>query len=577
MRASTRPWSCLLAGFATMSGSDFLLDCPDLRATEFSLEDDAVTIHVESTAPSSSCPRCGGTAVRVHSRYPRTVTDLPAHGRRLILRVTARRFFCDQPQCTRTLFCERFPELTTAHARTTGPLTESHQAIGFALGGEAGARLAEQLAVPTSPDTLLRRVKAAPDEPQPPARYIGIDDWATRKGQHYGTILIDLERHCVIDILPGRDGVALKTWLEEHPGVEVVTRDRWPAFAQAVREGAPKAKQVADRWHLLKNLREAVERLFARFSPEINKIATQPSSAETPAPSTEGGSTLPAVPAPSVPAPTPSTPLSPREQARRAKQTVREQRHCRVRELRDQGHSIRNTAKQLGVSTKMVIRYRREATCPDWKPGRKAPSQMDEHRVLVEEWIKSGGRNTAELHRLLSEKGFRVPYDAVRRCVNRKIGSTGRPGRRTGEATPPRPSVPSARKLSFQFISPPNDEKANPSAEPAEPRFLDRMRASIPGMAAALDVASELVSMLRKEVTCPLSDWLTKAEGSGVSELKTFAQSLREDEAAVSAALTDAWSNGPVEGQVNRLKFIKRSMYGRAGWRLLRARVKRKT
>jgi transposase len=559
-----------------MSGTEFPLDCPELRVTSWDWERDSITIHVESTLPGSSCPRCGNNASRVHSRYLRTLADQPIHGHRVVLRVTARRFFCDQPQCSRAVFCERFSELTTAHARTTGPLTGSHQAIGFALGGEAGSRLAEQLALPTSPDTLLRRVKAAPDGPLPPARYVGIDDWATRKGQHYGTILIDLERHCVIDILPGRDGVALKKWLEEHPGIEIVTRDRWSAFADAVREAAPEAKQVADRWHLLKNLREAVERLFARFSPEISKIA-QPTASVGPTPSAEAGAAPPAVPAPSGTAPTPPpSPLSPREQARRAKQAVREQRHRRVRELRDQGVSIRQTASQLGVSIKMVMRYRRQETCPDWKPGRKGRSQMDEHRVLVEEWIRAGGRNAADLHRLLAMKGFSVSYNAVLRYVNPKIGSTGRQGRRPSEATPPRPSVPSARKLSFQFINPPKAEVDKPSTEATEPRFLDRMRVSIPSLAAALDVASELVSMLRKKVTCPLSDWLTKAEGSGVSELRTFAKSLREDEAAVSAALTEAWSNGQVEGQVNRLKFIKRSMYGRAGWRLLRARVKRK-
>lgn len=572
-----------MAGLSTMSGSDLLLDCPGLRVTDFAIEDDALTISVEPTATGSSCPHCGSNAARIHSRYPRTLADQPIHGRPTILRVTARRFFCDRPQCPRVLFCERFPELATPHARTTGPLTEAHQAIGFALGGEAGARLADKLAVPTSPDTLLRRVKDAPDEPSPPVRYLGIDDWATRKGQHYGTILIDLERHRVIDILPGRDGVELRKWLEEHPGVEVVTRDRWAVFAQAVREGAPAAKQVADRWHLLKNLREAVERVLARFSPEITTVVQAPAPAEGAAAAPSDGEGQPTAPVPTPSTPTeaiapapPPTARSPREQARQAKRHAREQRHRQVREMRDQGHSIRATARQLGLSRQVVIRYRGQDTCPDWKPGRKGPSQLDEYREHIAAWVGVGGRNTKELHRLLGEKGCKASYDAVRRYVNRKIGSTGKPGRRTGEAKPPIPPMPSARKLSFQFICPPKETKAEPPSEGAKPGLLDRIRKSIPGLGAALDVASELAAMIRKEVTCPLSDWLIKAEASGVSELKTFAQGLREDEGAVTAALTEAWSNGPVEGQVNRLKFIKRSMYGRAGWRLLRARVKRK-
>ena len=563
-----------------MFGADILLDCPDLRVTDLTIEADVITIRVESTAIGSSCPRCSGSASRIHSHYTRTLADLPLCGRRTTLLVTARRFFCDDLNCPCTLFCERFPQLAVPHARTTGPLAESHQAIGFALGGEAGARLAEKLAVPTSPDTLLRRVKAAPDEPLPPARYVGIDDWATRKGQNYGTILIDLERHRVIDILPGRDGVALKTWLQEHPGVEVITRDRWAAFAQAVNEGAPRAKQVADRWHLLKNLREAVERILDRFSPQITTIVRQtvPAEATMPPPAAveEPPTDSRPVPAEVVPA-QPPVPLSAREQARQAKKQARERRHRLVREMRDQGHSIRVTARQLGVSTKMVIRYRRQETCPDWKPGRRGRTQVDPYKSDVELWISGGGRNTKDLHRLLSQKGCRACYDAVRRYVNRIVGSTGKSGRRTGDVKPPPPSVPSARKLSFELVCPPKQKQEDgTTAENAEPRLWDRLRASIPGLATAWDVASELVRMIRKELRQPLSDWLRKAEQSGVSELKSFAKSLREDESAVAAALSESWSNGPVEGQVNRLKFIKRSMYGRAGWHLLRARVKRK-
>jgi transposase len=567
-----------------MFGADILLDCPDLCVTDLTFEADAVTIYVESTTIVASCPHCGNRAARAHSHYTRTLTDLPICGRRTTLLVTVRRFFCGDLNCPRTLFCERFPQLAVPHARTTGPLAESHQAIGFALGGEAGARLAAKLAVPTSPDTLLRRVKAAPDEPLSPPRFVGIDDWAIRKGQNYGTILIDLERRRVIDILPGRDGLALKKWLEEHPGVEVVTRDRWAAFAQAVREGAPEAKQVADRWHLLKNLREAVERILDRFSPQITTIVqqtaatevTSPASAGTEKPTTESRPVQPIPAEARVPNPTPAS-LSAREQARQAKKGVREQRHRLIREMRDQGRSIRVTARQLGVSTKMVIRYRRQETCPDWKPGRRGRTQVDPYKSDVEQWISDGGRNTKDLHRLLGGKGCRACYDAVRRYVNRIAGSTGIPGRRTGEVKPPMPAVPSARKLSFELVCPPKPKPDGSVAEQnSESSLLDRLRAGIPDLAKTWDVASELVKMIRKELSQPLPDWLTKAEQSGVSELKSFAKSLREDEAAVAAALREPWSNGPVEGQVNRLKFIKRSMFGRAGWRLLRARVKRK-
>src|SRR5262249_11552750 len=213
---------------------------------------------------------------RVHSRYTRTVADLPCQDQAVAIRLTARRFRCPSPTCRTAIFCERIPQLLDVHARTTTRLTDIHGLIGLALGGEPGARLAQEMDVPTSPDTLLRRVKAYQGEPLPPPRFVGVDDWAWRKGRRYGTILIDLERGRVIDILEGRDGSALNAWLKEHPGVEVITRDRWSAFAAAAHEAAPQAKQVVDRWHLLKNLREAVEGLLERVSPQVREAVPGP-------------------------------------------------------------------------------------------------------------------------------------------------------------------------------------------------------------------------------------------------------------------------------------------------------------
>jgi hypothetical protein len=330
----------------------------------------------------------------------------------------------------------------------------------------------------------------------------------------------------------------------------------------------------------LKSRREAVERVLDRLSPQITKLMQQTAPAEvtSPTPAAEEPATeaRPVQPVPTgATAPTPATPQSAREQTRQARKQAREARHRLVRELRDPGVPIRATARQLGVSNKMVIRYRRQEACPDWKPGRRGPTRVDPYQSDVEQWLGGGGRNTKELHRLLDEKGCEAGYDAVRPYVNHIVGSTGRPGRRTGEVKPPPPPVPSARKLSFELVCPPNP-KDGTAEQDVEPRLSDRLRAGIADLAKAWDVASELVGMIRKEVSRPLSDWLEKAEQSGVGELKTFAKSLREDESAVAAALSESWSNGPVEGQVNRLKTIKRSMYGRAGWRLLRARVRRK-
>ena len=556
---------------------DLRPDGAPLRLDDFFLTPTAAVALLVSTAATAVCPRCGTASDRLHSRYRRTVADLPCQGRALALRLVVRRFRCSQADCPQSIFCERLPGLLDAHARSTSRLTGAHRAIGLALGGEAGHRLAEHLAMPTSADTLLRRVKDSPDEPAPPPRYVGIDDWALRKGQRYGTILVDLERSRVLDLLPGRDGEALKTWLKAHPSVEVITRDRWAAFAQAATEAAPQAKQVADRWHLLKNLREAVERLLARMSGAVHQaLRADPAGGEgkplEAGPSADAGTSTHSLSSAAASAGALPTrrPPSARQQEREAKQHRRVEQFERVRKLRAEGCSLRAIAKATGVPLKRVIRYVRRDRCPDWNPGRQARTQLDAFTAQVDAWIGRGERNAADLHRELVAQGCRASYDAVRRFVQRRLGSTGRPGPRVGPLiVPAPPAPPSARQLSFAFI-----RRAEDRTEEQQ-RQVERLQAGGAPLHEGLQLAASFAALARKSAPGSLGDWLAKAEGAECAEMRAFAGSLRQDEAAVTAALTEAWSNGPVEGHVNRLKLIKRSMYGRAGWELLRARVRR--
>lgn len=544
----------------------------EFQCTRCEFDARGITVEGALLASDAACPECGHSSEKVHGHYMRRIQDLPFGKTTVTYVIMARKFVCQTQSCKRSIFCERLSGLAAPHARTTETLSESHQSIGFALGGEAGARLAEQLGMPTSPDTLLRRIRSAVLEPLPAPRFVGIDDWACKKGQSYGTILIDLERSQVIDIFPGRDGEAVQEWLKVNPQVEVITRDRWAAYAKAASEAAPQAKQVADRWHLLKNLREAVERLLARFSPEIRTAtvsapATTPVPADAAAPEPGGQPETPGAASPPNSSST-TKETSAREQARQAKRLERQERHRRVRELRGQGYSIREIARMVGCSVKAVKQYLRDEKCPDWNTGRQPATQLDEYAEFVDQWIAQGGRNSAELFRLLQVNGCRASYDAVRRYLNRKLGSSGRPGPRVHETTSAPAPRPTARKLSFAFI--------NPQKETATSETLRTIRESVPVLNSALNLAEELAGMFRQSITKPLADWLKEAEASEIGELRSFAGSLRQDEAAVHAAITEPWSNGPVEGQVNRLKVIKRSMYGRAGFALLRARVRRK-
>lgn len=542
---------------------ELLPDDPNLRLTHVQCDPDRVTVDVAVVSSSAECPRCGHRSEQVHGRYTRRVTDLPCCGRPLAIVITARKFRCGNPACPRAIFCERLPDVAPAHARTTGPLTESHRAIGFAAGGEVGARLAARLAMPTSPDTVLRRVKTAPDEAGPPPRFIGIDDWAWKKGHRYGTILIDLERGRVIDILPGRDGEALKVWLRAHPGVEVITRDRWPAFAQAAAEAAPQARQVADRWHLLKNLREAIGRLFERRSGTVKEALSAVPAAE---PSTQTPPTDRAAPPDRSP-PADAAPPSPRQQARDAKRLRRVERYERARQLHTAGHSIRQIAIILGISREAAERYVRQDHCPDWRGGRARPAALDRYREEVDRMIREGRSSAVTIHRALSGQGCRASYYAVRRFVRRRRTALGVPSAKgqAEQTTPPRP--PSARLLSYEFLRRPENRDSEAQAHVEALLGCD-------GLREALDLAGQFVDMVRKRLSQPLADWLANAEQSTCAELRSFANGIRLDETAVTAALTESWSNGPVEGHVNRLKAIKRQMFGRASFPLLRARLR---
>jgi transposase len=370
-----------------------------------------VTLRVQPTTKSAPCTACGTASQRVHSFYWRSLSDVACFGQPTVLLVRIRRFRCTVPACPRRTFAEPLPGIARPRARQTDRLRLVHRAIGLVLGGNPGARHAATMGVPISRTTLLTRVRAGSAEPTSPVSVLGVDDWAWRKGNRYGTILCDLERRRVIDLLPDRRADTLAAWLAMHPSVSVVVRDRAGAYADGARQGAPAAMQVADRWHLLRNSSDALQRVLDQHSRELRAAA----QAATPPPQTP---TPAAVHVPRLPEPT--RPLRAAERRSRAAQERRDARFAEAARLREQGWSIRAIGRALDIERKTVRSWLRAGHAPTWRHADRGTSILDPYRAYLEERWQAGCRNAAALWRELKDRGFAGQYAVVRDWATRR-------------------------------------------------------------------------------------------------------------------------------------------------------------
>lgn len=488
-------------------------------------------ISASCSTRAAACAGCGTESSRVHSRYERRVTDAAVGGQQTVIKLTVRRFFCDVAACVKRTFAEQVPELTFRYGRSTLQLRRLREHVALALAGRAGARLTEAMAIGLGKDAMIRLIRALPDPPAGIVRVLGVDDFALNKGNVYGTVLVDIESHRVVDVLPERSAEALSRWLLDRRGTEVICRDRAGCYSEGASRGAPAAVQVADRWHLWSNLCKAVENAVRRLRADW--IPPTPE----------------AVP-PVLPAP-PDT-----AEAQRVREC-----YAAVQHLGEKGVKVGRIAEELRLDRKTVRKYLQAASAEELVRGARAARRtaLDEHAEFLARRWSEGCDSGEKLHQELAERGVTVSERTVRRFLVRMRDAVV-PG-----AKSPTPKVKEVATLVL----------THPSALTDEDKALaHELRERCPELDHVARLAESFAVMLvNRTGSSDLAAWAGAAEASDIRELASFAAGLRKDWNAVLAGLSLPWNSGQVEGHVNRIKMLKRQMFGRALPDLLRKRV----
>ncbi len=529
-----------------------LLPLPEgMLIDQIEVIEDGLVITVVATHPTSCCPLCSVVSSSIQSHYRRVLRDAPCAGRRVQLMLTVRKFYGRNASCQRKVFTERLPSFVEPWARTSIRHCQQITSIGLATCGKGGARLAARLGMQTCRQTIWRRMMKLPDAASGSVLYLGSDDFSFRRGYRFGTILVNLESHRVVDLLPDRQAETSAQWMWHHPDLTVVSGDRGSEYASAAAQGAPQAIQCADRFHIVKNLTEATQLLLARCQAEISATSqTQEPDQDEP--------TKPIISMTQWRPPEPAHV----EKARLARRSGRYERYQQVLQLREQGLKSKQIAQRLDMGERRVRDWLKQGTFPETKKRRKRQSSFDAFAPDVLSRWRSGERNGLSLWRDIKQQG----YSGSERTVYRYLETLKQAEVKTS------PNLHRLQKFSAKtaiwlFVREPK------TLDEIDQEDLTAFCQASPTLKKAYDLVQEFLLMVHKREGRRLDAWLEKITESGLSELQPFAHGVELDKEAVRAGLTWSINNGMVEGHLTKLKLIKRQMYGKAGFPLLRQRV----
>jgi len=536
-----------------MNSQKMSISLPGCRISQINTDGPRIYILAITENQKAKCPNCQWISNSIHGYYQRQLFDLPISDYQVILCLRVRRFRCGNHHCARKTFSQSLSQLCQRYQRTTHRLRTALYHIGQSLGGQAGARLASKLNMSTSGKTLVRIVRQVPNTSDVRPRIVGVDDWALRKGHVYGTIVVDLEKREVIDLLPERTADCLANWLRQHPSIIIVTRDRSKEYATGIEAGAPQAIQIADRWHLLKNLRDTLDSCLDEQYPKLKKrlkiYQQHGSSRET---------TLREA----------FIRGEPDKIAKQARRTQQIYRYELVQYLKQKGVSIRRISRMFSMHRATVTRYYKAESFPGTKHHKMKPSILDPYLSYLEQRVQEGYMNSSQLWREIVSQGYPGSRSQVSKWMTWRRRQPQRDNllRPSPETITPILQLPSAKKLA-QLLFLQQD-----ILDDEQVWLLLRLK-KIPEINTIHDLIHRFIAMVKERKQEQFDDWLGDCLSSDIAAFKRFAQSLTQDYAAVNAALEYVWSNGQTEGQINRLKYLKRQMYGRAHLDLLKQRI----
>lgn len=461
-----------------------------------------------------------------------------------------RKFFCVSEACQQKIFAERFSEFVNPYGRRTIRLDERLTILGLKAGGNMGASIALLMGIPVSSSTILRLACNMPEVKMGTPRVLGIDDWAYKKGRNYGTILVDLEKQQPIELLPDRESETIQKWLEENPGVEIISRDRGGDYAKGSREGAPNAIQVADRWHLLKNLGDALHRMMNKHNRELKQAAQQTLQSGELADENQINE--------------PESQILDDSKAKEMPSKY-ELKFLEVKRLQAEGRRIKTIFKITGIHRETIKKYFQYDNYSEVKQSYFVASSVDPYGQHIRNRWAEGEHNHRQLLEEIKAMGYTGSFSSLYRYTRHLPQKNER--QNVARMVQAKVEVWSSRKAA-RLIS-----KHADSWTDGEKKYLETFFKLCPSAEKARKIALEFQDMMKQKKPELLDSWIENALNSDVENLKRFAQGIKHDYDAVKAALTLVWSNGQVEGQVNRLKTLKRQMYGRAGFKLLRKRI----